>query len=419
MPFAPTIAPNTDLAGIRTHLGDAATYALELRSRPADRRGDTYAEDLRSAVDFINDFNAIEEAMTRASRPVDQPPAGGESRGGRSFSQDLEERMPRSLGEQATSGEAFEEWQRGGGVRGRGPLVVEARTLIGSYTSGAYDTNSDAWLPVNTRALYTPSLQRRRMFLRDLIGVQPTGLASFGYMTENAATTYETGAATVSEGSAKPEVVMLFTPADAPARKIAAWIPVTEEMLSDAPTLRGYIDARLEYMLMIREEAQVYNGNGTAPNLQGLKTCTGVQTQGVVNTADFPATIASAIGKVENVDGEADGVACNPLDYWVAVGKRWSTQFDNGFGGNSPAMPSNITWGLPAVRTRALASGSAMVASWSLGATIFQRQGVTIKVGDQHNDNFVKNILVVLGEERVALPIWRGDFFVDTTVPTS
>ena len=412
MPFAPTIAHDAGLRTVRGHLAEAAAYALELRSRPADRRGEGYTEDVRSAVDFIHEFSAIEDALTRAARPIDEAP---ESRGGRGNRQDQGGPDLRSLGQRVVEAEGFDEWQNGRRDRA---FSTEVRTLIGSYTTGAYDTNSDAWLPVMSRSLNTPSLQRRRPFLRDLIGVQPTGLASFAYMTESAATTYETGAATTSEGSAKAEVVMLFTPADAPARKITAWIPVTDEMLKDAPTLRGYIDAPLEYMLLIREEAQVYNGNGTAPNLQGLKTCTNVQTQSAV-TGDFPATIAAAIAKVENVDGDADGVACNPIDYWTAVAKRYSTQFDNSGQGNAPSSQAGITWGLPAIRTRALASGAAMVAAWRMGATIFEREGVNIKVGDQHSDNFVKNITVILAEERVALPIWRGDYFVDVTAPTS
>jgi hypothetical protein len=414
MPFQHTLARDADLGSVRSTLGDAARYALELRARPADQRGEGYAEDVRSAVDFINEFNVIEEALTRAARPVDEQ---RDARGGRSLQAELGNGPDRrSLGQRVVDADGFDDWSSSD--RRNGPFVTEVRTLVGSYTSGAYDTNSDTWLPVNSRELYTPSLQRRRPFLRDLLGVQSTGLASFAYMRETTPTTYETGAAMTSEGSAKAEVTVLFEAADAPARKITAWIPVTDEMLKDAPTLRGYIDARLDYMLMIREEAQVYNGNGTAPNLQGLKTVTGVQTASAVS-GDFPATIAGAIAKVENVDGDADGVACNPLDYWVATAKRYANQFDNGFGSGAPGGTGNITWGLPAVRTRAIASGAAMVAAWRMGATIFEREGTTIKVGDQHSDNFVKNITVILAEKRVALPIWRPDFFVDTTVPTS
>lgn len=413
MPFQSTLTRDADLGAVRRALGDAAQYAIELRTRPADQRGENHAEDMRSAIDFIHEFGAIDDGLTRAATPI---PTAPEAQGGRGQRAQLAQPEVRSLGQQVVDADGYADWVANGGRR-NGPFATEVRTLIGSYTSGAYDTNSDAWLPVNTRALNLPTLQRRRPFLRDILGVQPTGLASFGYMTESAATTYETGAAMTAEGSAKAEVVMVFTPADAPARKISAWIPVTDEMLMDAPTLRGYIDARLEYMLMIREEAQVYNGNGTAPNLQGLKTATGVQTASAV-TGDYPATIAGAIAKVENVDGEPDFVVANPIDYWVAVAKRHTDQFDNGFGGTAPAATAGITWGLTCIRTRAVASGAALVGD-SMGATIFERQGVTIKVGDQHSDNFTKNILVVLGEERVALPIWRGDWFVDVTVPTS
>lgn len=430
MPFAPTVKPDADLAEVRTHLTNAAHYALELRSRPSDKRDATFADDVRSALEFINEFDRIEKALEageRAARAIkdaeseEQRAAAekrlAEVRGGRSQrveSGDLEHEA-RTMGEGVVLAKGFEEWRSGSREQ---PFVHEVRNLLGEYTAGAFNYGASGLLPVNSRALNTPSLQRRRPFLRDLLGVQQTGLASFAYIREVTPLTFETGAAMTSEGSAKAEVTMQFVNADAPARKITAWIPVTTEILADAPTLRGYIDARLGYMILIREEQQIYNGDGNAPNLQGLKTVPGVQSQAAV-AGDFPATIGQAIGKVENVDGEADGVACNPLDYWVAVTKRYANQFDNGFGGNAPGETGQITWGLPAVRTRALASGSAMVAAWRMGATVFEREGVTIRVGDQHSTFFVENKLAILAEERIAFPIWRPDFFVDVTVPTT
>ena len=415
MPFSPSVTRDADLGTVRSQLGDAARYALELRSRPADQRGENYTEDVRSAVDFINEFSVIEEALTRSARPIEQ---ATEARGGRGQAVDTEGPELRSYGRQITDAAGFEDWRNRRSNGERSPLTIEVRNLLGGFTTGAYDSGTDHWRPVNTPALNTPSLQRRRPFLRDLIGVQQTGLASFAYLQETAASTNETGAAMTSEGSAKAEVTMAFTPADAPARKITAWIPVTDEILSDAPTLRGYIDARLDYMLMIREEAQIYNGNGTAPNLQGLKGVSGVQTQSAV-AGDYPATIGQAMGKIENVDGEATAAVCNPIDYWVAVTKRYANAFDNSGNGNAPGAMAGITWGLPAVRTRAVASGAAMVADFPMAATVFERQGTTIAVGDQHSDNFIRNILVIRAEKRVALPIWRPDLIVDVTVPTT
>lgn len=413
MPFAPVIDKDADLAKVRGHLSDAAKYALELRSHPADKRGDNYVEDVRSAIDFIHEFDPIERALTAAARPVEVILEG---RGGRSLGADIDDIEIRSLGHQVVEAKGFDEWQSSGR---QGAFAVETRNLIGEFGSGSqFATGVTSFMPVGQPSLSVPSLQRRRMFVRDLCTVQSTGLSSVPYFRELNAQTNEAGALMVSEGSAKPEVALEFQAADAPVRKIAAWLPVTDEILSDAPTLRGYIDSRLEYMLMIREEAQEISGNGTAPNLTGITATAGIQTRAAV-AGDLPATIGLAIALVENVDGEADGVALNPLDYWTAVTKRYATSFDNSGDGGAPNAVAGITWGLPAVRTRALATTKAIVASWRLGATIFDRQQTTIKVGDQHSDNFIKNILVVLGEKRVAFAIWRPALFVDTTVPNS
>lgn len=413
MPFAPVIEPKADLAKVRGLLSEAASYALELRSQPAEKRGAEYAEDVRSAIDFINEFDPIERAMTRAAVPVEKI---DESKGGKSKRADLDDIETRSPGRQVVEAEGFEEWQR---TRGKGSAFsVEVRNLIGEFPSGQWSTGSSLLVPVGPRTLETATMQRRRLFVRDLVSVQTTGLASVPYLRELNDLTNETGAQMTSEGSAKAEVAIEFVAADAPARKISAWLPVTDEILSDSPTLRGYIDTRLEYMVAIREEAQELTGNGTAPNLEGVTVVSGKQTQSAVS-GDLPATIGLAIGKVENVDGDADGVALNPLDYWTAVTKRYATSFDNSGNGDAPNSQAGITWGLPAVRTRALATTKAVVAAWRMGATIFDRETFTIKVGDQHSDNFVKNIQVILGEKRVAFAIWRPAVFVDTTVPNS
>jgi hypothetical protein len=175
---------------------------------------------------------------------------------------------------------------------------------------------------------------------------------------------------------------------------------------------------------MIREEQQVLAGTGTSPQIQGLATLSGTQTQAMVtgagNDQDFPGTIAQAFGKIENVDGSPDGVVCNPLDFWTAIGKRHANQFDNGFGGGapgSPGSPSGITWGETCVRTRALSAGTAWVGAWSMGSTLFDRETTTIKVFDQHNDYAIRNLKLVLAEKRIAVAWHRPAWFVNCTVP--
>lgn len=421
MPFTPELTENASLDEVRGQLSAAAQYALELRARPADQRGDTYADDVRSAVDFINFADPLERALTAGQRAaLDQAQAAEAERlralgirGPQAAHGELAN-DPRSAGDEFVRSPEYSEWARSGGS---GNHRQEVRTLLTTGTSDAVGSGAGVWRPVGSPQLNAATVQRRRLFVRDLLSTGTTGLASFPYIRELNAATLETGAAMTSEGSAKAEVSMTFVQADAPVRKVTAWIPATTEILTDAPTLRSYIDARLEYMVLLREEAQALAGNGTAPNLEGVTVATGHQTQTAV-TGDVPATIAAAYGKIENVDGDPDGVAFNPLDYWGAIAQRHSTQFDNGFSGNAPAavVTGALTWGENAVRTRSLSQGTAVAAAWKMGATLLQREAPSIVIGNQHEDYLVKNKVAIVCEERVALPIWRPDFFVVTTI---
>lgn len=420
MPFTPTLADTADLTEVRSKLTEAAAYAAGLQAVPADKRDDAWKADARSAIDFIQTMDPVERVMSAAeARKAADDAAEAEKR-------DAEERRKRGIagptaaflaaeeervtpGREVTAADGYEDFAARGG---RGTFETEVRTLL---TSGTTDPAAGIWRPVGQPYMRAGTERRQRLFVRDLISVQPTGLASVPYIRELNAATNEGGAQTTSEGSAKAEVVMQFEQQDAPIRKITAWIPATSEILADAPTLRGYIDSRLAYMILLREEAQVLAGNGSAPNLRGITETTGTQIQAAV-AGDVPATIAAAFGKIENVDGDPDGVAMNPLDFWGAIATRHANQFDNGFGGNAPAEMSSITWGERVVRTRALAEGSAIVASWFLGATLFQREGVTIRVGDQHSDFFTTNKVAILGEERVGLAVHRPDWFVETAI---
>jgi HK97 family phage major capsid protein len=241
-----------------------------------------------------------------------------------------------------------------------------------------------------------------------------TNLASIPFIREYNAALLEFGASAVSEGSAKPEVDMQFERDDAPVRKIAAWVQATEEILSDAPTLRSYIDARLEYMLLLREEWELLNGSGTAPHLKGILQQTGLQTANST-AGDNLQGIANGAEKVELADGEADSVAMHPTAFWDIATRRTSTA--GVLDVNPFTSPDNLRpWGLNVVRTRTLAATNAIVGSWRMGAQIFDKQGVVVRVGDQHSDYFIKNLLVVLAEERLAFAVYRPDWFVSVTL---
>ena len=397
----------------------------ELRALPDSKRGDTYAADLRGAVADLNAESALYDiALKRERDEIERAawehalanPPKPEARGPQAAFLDTDERDFLSPGEQFVRAMKADDGRME--VRAMSEADgVEVRNLLTSSTSSPA---AGLFAPVGTPQLYVPP-RRRRLFVRDLLNVVGTNLGSVPYIREYNAATNETGATAVAEASAKPEVTMEFERDDAPIRKIAAWVQATEEILEDAPTVRGYIDGRLGYMLMLREEAQVIGvgaGGGNAPNIKGILDFTSsIQTA----SGELYDGVASSIGKIENVDGDADGVVVNPVDFWAAVSDRHSTFYDGAaFGiaaGNSPfSNPQPTAWGIPVVRSRSVASGTALVGSWGMGATLFERAGVTIRTTDSHASLFVSNTWIILGEERVGLAVHRPDFFVKLTV---
>lgn len=65
MPDTPTLPTSAD---VRQRLGEAATKLADLRNRPADQRGDTYAADLKAASTEIYDLNGLLDATARTEQ---------------------------------------------------------------------------------------------------------------------------------------------------------------------------------------------------------------------------------------------------------------------------------------------------------------------------------------------------------------
>jgi HK97 family phage major capsid protein len=387
-----------------------AAKAHELRSK--SDRSEAETTELRSTLEQIIDLDALVQVAERDQRDAlvslafasaAEREANGPTR---SAAPDT-----RSAGTLVTEDPAYVEWASAGATT-RSMPAVEVRTLI---DSGASPSQGD-WLAVGQPI--TPNPRQIKFFIRDVLSVQSTGLAAVPYIRELNPLTNEAGATGVAEGSPKPEIVMETESDTATVKKIAAWVPITEEVLADAPTLSGYINTRLAYMIKVREQAALINGAGTGAQLKGILSFSGVQTLSGTTPDDLFAQVGSAIGKIENVDGDANFAACNPLDFWTAQVTRQANAFDGGRAGAGAPFDNaaGSIWGLTAIRSRALSSGKVLVGDGVMGATVFDRMSVTVRSSDSHSDYFTNNKIVLLAEERIALAVHRPDFFVDVTL---
>lgn len=228
-------------------------------------------------------------------------------------------------------------------------------------------------------------------------------------------------------GGVKPESALTFQEVTYPVRWIAHWIPVTRQNLEDLSWIRGYIDGRLLTGLARREDNQFLNGTGVAPNLTGILATSGILTldaayfsgAAVKNAGtdnENPNRIRRAITRIKlsSVGGAMPSfIVANPADV-----EEWETITDANrqyllggpFAGGITRM-----WGLPLVQSENIAENTALVGDGTMAA-IVDRRDAQIYTTDSHSDYFIRNIFVILAEERVALVVFRPSAFAKVTL---
>ena len=319
----------------------------------------------------------------------------------------------RSAGEAVVADEQFRAWAKANAGRSH---ITESPTIEVSSLRALVSTGAGG-----VDSLLTPmaptvrGVDRNRYVMRDLLTVIPTQQSAISYVRELNSAANATAAKTVAEGAAKPEATIEFVSATAPISVIAVWVPVTNQALDDVNEMRAYIDSRLRYMLELREDEQILAGDGTGSNLSGILADPNIQTQATAGAGEYAQTIGKAIAKIEAVNGYPSGVVMNTGTAWDMFIHRaagGAGTFDAGTPFSD--IPLNV-WGLPVVRTNALAPNKALVGDFKQGAALYDRQQVSVRVFEQHADYAIYNKSVVLAEERVGLAIWRPDHFVLAT----
>jgi len=294
---------------------------------------------------------------------------------------------------------------------------MDKRTLVYSGTAPA-----SMLLPQVIPTVYRG--MERPLVMRDVLLNIQTASDAIVVMQETSFTNAaaEVAEATTTSGGAKPESALAFTEVSYPVRTIAHWIPITRQMLQDLPAMESYVNDRLMTGLMRREDNQILNGDGQAPNLTGILATSGIQDLNAAYWAANPVNDAGTDNEPLNrllraktkiaVTGEAQAtfIVANPADV-----ETWLTLTDGDrmyLVGGGPAGNATIptVWGLPIVQSENIAAGTALVGDGSMAAVADRMMG-QIFTTDSHSDFFTKNIFVVLAEERLALPVFRPAAF--------
>jgi HK97 family phage major capsid protein len=260
--------------------------------------------------------------------------------------------------------------------------------------------------------------QPERMFtIRDALpsGRTTSNLVQFtreNVFTNNADPQYVSPAV---ENVLKPESGITFTLANAPVVTLAHFIPVSRQVLDDAPQLQSYVNGRLMYGLKLVEEDQLLNGDGNSGNISGLLD-TGNFTaynRNVVGDTEID-TLRRAITQAALSEYTADTIVLNPAD-WEAI--ELTKASDGMYVWTNPAMMAGPQlWGKRVIPTNSITAGKFLVGAFSMGAQIWDRMDAAVQISYEDSDNFRKNMATLLCEERLALTVYRPAAFISGSI---
>lgn len=306
----------------------------------------------------------------------------------------------KSIGDLLDSGlKTIGQLQNGDGYRGY-------RGVIGELALKTLITSADMTPQAQRLTRVVQSAQEQRT-VADLMLSGTTDRQKIEYFEE---TTFTNAAAETAEGDAKPEGALDFTLREDAVRKIATWVPVTDEMLADVPMFESYLRERLAFMVRQREELQLLRGNGSGQNILGVYNRTGVQTVTGVGMSTIDSILAAITEVQVDAFSEPTALVIHPRDWYdLRTSKDLNGQYLLGPATQDPTV--SRPWGLQVRVTTNALENTALVGAFTPHAQVFRRSGIEIAISTENEDYFIKNKLAVRAEERLALAVYRPAAF--------
>lgn len=245
--------------------------------------------------------------------------------------------------------------------------------------------------------------------IRRMIEISNVGATSSKYVTyiqqkDTSSTEF------VGEGFPKANGQVSYTEVSVEVKKVAGFIKVSKEMLSDLAFVRSEINNDLMESVAQNIDEQLLNGTGGA-SLNGVLSSASAWSAG-----SFAGTIANATiidvlrvakAQVEGANFLPTHIVLNPADVAKIELSKTSTgeyTYPNFTEGMAPNMQLS---GLMIVPSTNIATGTFLVGDFSK-FNVRMREGMNIQVGYE-NDDFARNMVSILCEARLCSFVKEND----------
>lgn len=414
------------------------TVVVSTEQKAAFDRNMSDIREIKSLIDGMEQMKSVEGW---ASEPTSQSVAAAAAAGSAGLAAQY---GAKSLGQLFLDSPEFKSLDGGrNGANMRSPFEVNRADLTSGQWGrkdvySALPTTSvtrvaiDNFGAVERDAIVVPPMRTRRV--RDLFPVRTTTAAVIEYFRmigfttppigrDNPAYRTSNAASPVAERAggtfgAKPQSSMVFEGHQAPVRTLAHWEAAHRNVLADEPQLRSIIDNELLYGLRLQEDYQILQGDGTGENLLGILNTSGVQqynhtpgSNGVPSSDSKADAIRRAATLAFLAYYEPSGVVLHPND-WEEIELTKNSQGTYLFSVSMQVGGEARLWRMPIVDTPAMPEGQALVGAFGTAAQLYDREQANIRISEQHADFFVRNAIVILAEQRLALATKRPEAFV-------
>lgn len=298
---------------------------------------------------------------------------------------------------------------------------IELKTTL---TEGTVASPGPGFAPIATPVVLpgVTDIKFQPLVIADLIPQGSTTSTLIRYLVETVATN---AAAATAEGGAYPESALTFAKVDETLKKIATFLPISDEMLEDWLQTQSYVDARLQLFVNLTEQAELLSGDGTGSHLLGLLNRSGLATPipkaGQTGPPLIPASdnamdaIYRQITQIRITSFmEPDATVLDPLSWQNILLAKNSQGF---YYANGPFVSEadSVLWGKKVVHTPAMPANEALVGAFAQASQIFRKGGVTVEASNSHNDYFVKGLVAIRAEKRLGLAVYRPGAFGTVT----
>jgi HK97 family phage major capsid protein len=381
----------TEIKGEFTKSLDKVKEIAETALADAKKNGEISTAIKEQADEALIKMNGLNEQLSQLEQRVAEGAGGGTEKA-------------KSFGEMFAEDEKVKAFM--GQANPRGRIDFQAKATLTSLTTDAAGSVGDAIQ--NTRLPGIQAMPQRRMVVRDLISPGQMDGSTLEYVQE---TGFTNNAGMVAEGAAKPSSDIKLDLKSTSAKVIAHWMKASRQVLSDIPQLRSIIDQRLLFGLAFKEEGQLLNGDGTGQNLLGIiPQATAFAAPITLTSPTSIDLMRLAMLQAALAEYPATGHVMNPIDWaWIETLKDAGGNY---IIGNPQGTISPTLWGLPVVTTQAIAVDKFLTGAFKLGAQVFDRWQARVEVATENEDDFIKNLVTVLAEERLALAVYRPEAFI-------